>query len=195
MCMLYVCCMPYVHAIFCVLYGLGCGLCTIACWLVTTNCWTLACVCRQVLVKLNLMTVTLCVVMDRPYQFYHITPLLTFWFLVIYVFMATCPRVCQQSAYGESFLCDYTLTQTNTQCFDHTHKHWRHTQSLCSQNVGGGRFPSRWSSQTDDIAALHCLHRKPRFSCFTYTLFFVISENNKEICSWNLDTYGYTIAC
>ena len=34
----------------------------------------------------------LCIVMDRPYQFYYYVPLCTFWFLVLYLSMAAWPR-------------------------------------------------------------------------------------------------------
>uniref|UniRef100_A0A4W4H7V6 N-acetylneuraminate (7)9-O-acetyltransferase n=1 Tax=Electrophorus electricus TaxID=8005 RepID=A0A4W4H7V6_ELEEL len=38
----------------------------------------------QVLFRLNFLVVVLCLVMDRPYQFYYFVPLVTFWFVVIY---------------------------------------------------------------------------------------------------------------
>ena len=37
---------------------------------------------------MNFLTVVLCMVMDRPYQFYYFVPLVTFWYIVIYVTMA-----------------------------------------------------------------------------------------------------------
>lgn len=40
----------------------------------------------------NLLAVLLCVVMNRTYQFYFFVPLTTFWFLVLYFFMAIPPR-------------------------------------------------------------------------------------------------------
>ena len=46
----------------------------------------------QVLFRLNFLTVMLCIVMDRSYQFYYYVPLCTFWFLVLYLSMAAWPR-------------------------------------------------------------------------------------------------------
>lgn len=47
----------------------------------------------QVLFRLNLLTVTLCLCMNRPYQFYHFVPLVSFWFLVVYILAWLPPRV------------------------------------------------------------------------------------------------------
>jgi len=47
----------------------------------------------KVLTRLNLFCVTLCLVMGHPYQFYYLVPLLTFWFVIIYLLMAIFPRV------------------------------------------------------------------------------------------------------
>ena len=46
----------------------------------------------QVLFRLNFLTVMLCIVMNRPYQFYYFVPLCTFWYLVLYLAMAMWPR-------------------------------------------------------------------------------------------------------
>nr|CAB3227707.1 CAS1 domain-containing protein 1 [Phallusia mammillata] len=45
-----------------------------------------------VMFRLNFLTVMLCIVMDRPYQFYYFVPLCSFWFLVLYIAMALWPR-------------------------------------------------------------------------------------------------------
>ncbi|KJE94276.1 hypothetical protein, variant [Capsaspora owczarzaki ATCC 30864] len=42
----------------------------------------------QVLTRLNVLTIGLCMVMDKPYQFYYFVPLSSFWFLVVYAIMA-----------------------------------------------------------------------------------------------------------
>lgn len=52
----------------------------------------------QVLFRLNFLVLVLCVVMDRPYQFYYFVPLVTFWFVVIYATLATWPQILQKQA-------------------------------------------------------------------------------------------------
>ena len=39
------------------------------------------------------MTVTLCLCMNRPYQFYYFVPLVSFWFLMVYLVLALPPQV------------------------------------------------------------------------------------------------------
>ncbi|KAM8884455.1 N-acetylneuraminate (7)9-O-acetyltransferase [Synchiropus picturatus] len=51
----------------------------------------------QVLFRLNFLVVVLCMVMDRPYQFYYFVPLVTFWFVLIYGAMAVWPQILQKS--------------------------------------------------------------------------------------------------
>lgn len=50
----------------------------------------------QVLFRLNFLVVVLCIVMDRPYQFYYFVPLVTFWFVLIYATMAMWPQILQK---------------------------------------------------------------------------------------------------
>lgn len=52
----------------------------------------------QVLFRLNFLVLVLCVVMDRPYQFYYFVPLVTFWFVVIYGTLAMWPQILQKRA-------------------------------------------------------------------------------------------------
>ncbi|XP_063777469.1 N-acetylneuraminate 9-O-acetyltransferase isoform X2 [Pseudophryne corroboree] len=54
----------------------------------------------QVVFRLNFLVVVLCIVMDRPYQFYYFVPLVTFWFMVIYGSMALWPQIIQKKANG-----------------------------------------------------------------------------------------------
>ena len=42
---------------------------------------------------MNIFVVILCLVMGRPYQFYYFVPLVTFWFLVLYVVLLVYPKV------------------------------------------------------------------------------------------------------
>lgn len=62
----------------------------------------------NVVFRLNFLTVSLCLVMDRLYQFYYFVPLCTFWFLVLYVSMAFWPRanikLVQQNGSGDGIL-------------------------------------------------------------------------------------------
>uniref|UniRef100_A0A8C5NES2 Cas1p 10 TM acyl transferase domain-containing protein n=1 Tax=Gouania willdenowi TaxID=441366 RepID=A0A8C5NES2_GOUWI len=52
----------------------------------------------QVLFRLNFLVVVLCMVMNRPYQFYYFVPLVTFWFILIYGVMAMWPQILQKRA-------------------------------------------------------------------------------------------------
>ncbi|KDR17548.1 CAS1 domain-containing protein 1, partial [Zootermopsis nevadensis] len=52
----------------------------------------------QVLFRLNFMTVTLCLCMNRPYQFYYFVPLISFWFLMVYLVLALPPQVTAASS-------------------------------------------------------------------------------------------------
>lgn len=52
----------------------------------------------QVLFRLNFLVLLLCVVMDRPYQFYYFVPLVTFWFVIIYSTLAMWPQIVQKKA-------------------------------------------------------------------------------------------------
>uniref|UniRef100_A0ABM5GNQ1 N-acetylneuraminate (7)9-O-acetyltransferase isoform X3 n=1 Tax=Pogona vitticeps TaxID=103695 RepID=A0ABM5GNQ1_9SAUR len=54
----------------------------------------------QVLFRLNFLVVVLCIVMDRSYQFYYFVPLVTVWFIIIYVTLALWPQIVQKKANG-----------------------------------------------------------------------------------------------
>ncbi|OCT74014.1 hypothetical protein XELAEV_18032977mg [Xenopus laevis] len=56
----------------------------------------------QVVFRLNFLVVVLCIVMDRPYQFYYFVPLVTFWFMFIYATMAFWPQILQKTANANS---------------------------------------------------------------------------------------------
>ena len=51
--------------------------------------------------RMNILVAVLCLVMGRPYQFYYFVPLVSFWFVVIYLFVAAWPRVTAAFVKGE----------------------------------------------------------------------------------------------
>ena len=42
---------------------------------------------------MNLLTVAMCLCMNRPYQSYYFVPLVTFWYLIVYAVLAMPPKV------------------------------------------------------------------------------------------------------
>ncbi|XP_069769761.1 N-acetylneuraminate (7)9-O-acetyltransferase isoform X2 [Narcine bancroftii] len=54
----------------------------------------------QILFRLNFLVVVLCLVMDRPYQFYYFVPLVTFWFIVIYATLGIWPQTGKKDENG-----------------------------------------------------------------------------------------------
>lgn len=65
------------------------------------NAMKLPSVCVQVLLRLNLFTVLVAMVMGSVYEQYYFPPLVSFWFIVLYTFMATWPRLTHQTVMGE----------------------------------------------------------------------------------------------
>ena len=57
--------------------------------------------CVQVLLRLNLFTVLVAMVMGSAYELYYFPPLVSFWFVVLYIVMATRPRLTRQAVMGE----------------------------------------------------------------------------------------------
>ncbi|KAK9877974.1 hypothetical protein WA026_020189 [Henosepilachna vigintioctopunctata] len=59
--------------------------------------------------QLNFMTVVLCLCMNRPYQFYYFVPLLSFWYLMIYCFLAFPPNITAVSSESNPMQYSYLL--------------------------------------------------------------------------------------
>nr|XP_027211250.1 N-acetylneuraminate 9-O-acetyltransferase-like [Penaeus vannamei] len=47
----------------------------------------------QVMFRLNFLVVILCLVMNRPYQFYYFVPLISFWYTVMHLTLVLPPRI------------------------------------------------------------------------------------------------------
>lgn len=67
----------------------------------------------QVLFRLNFLVVVLCIVMDRPYQFYYFVPLVTVWFMVIYVTLALWPQIIQKKSKRKLFVAFWLTVETS----------------------------------------------------------------------------------
>ncbi|XP_043225146.1 N-acetylneuraminate 9-O-acetyltransferase-like [Amphibalanus amphitrite] len=52
----------------------------------------------KVVFRMNMLTVTLCFCMNRPYQFYYFVPLVTFWYVMLYIMLVIPPRVTAKSS-------------------------------------------------------------------------------------------------
>lgn len=81
--------------------------------------YLLRCLCHihsQVLFRLNFLVLVLCVVMDRPYQFYYFVPLVTFWFVVIYTTMAVWPQILQKTANSRCQITDLYILRSVVSC-------------------------------------------------------------------------------
>jgi len=65
----------------------------------------------QVLFRMNFMTVLICLCMNRPYQSYYFVPLVSFWYLVVYVVLALPPRASTASLDTKSMAYCYILVK------------------------------------------------------------------------------------
>ncbi|KAJ1529582.1 hypothetical protein ONE63_006352 [Megalurothrips usitatus] len=54
----------------------------------------------QILFRINFLSIVLCLAMDRPYQFYYFTPLISWWVFSIFLLLALPPRVSAMSSDG-----------------------------------------------------------------------------------------------
>eukprot|EP00118_Oscarella_pearsei_P014946 m.131172 g.131172 ORF g.131172 m.131172 type:complete len:778 (+) comp38040_c0_seq18:156-2489(+) len=54
----------------------------------------------QVMLRMNLLTVLLSYIMDRPYQFYYFVPLVSFYFIIVYLTHLVWPQVDASKAKG-----------------------------------------------------------------------------------------------
>ncbi|XP_078723107.1 N-acetylneuraminate (7)9-O-acetyltransferase isoform X1 [Lampetra fluviatilis] len=57
----------------------------------------------QVCFRLNFLVVILCLVMDRPYQFYYFVPLVTVWFIVMFLLLSIWPQISAKISNGSVF--------------------------------------------------------------------------------------------
>lgn len=55
-----------------------------------------------VILRLNFLTLCLCFCMNRPYQFYYFVPLITFWYVVMFVTFKIVPHITSASVEGKS---------------------------------------------------------------------------------------------
>ena len=53
--------------------------------------------------RMNFLVICLCLIMNRPYQFYYFVPLISFWFLIMYLTLSGIPQVTAQSCEGNIF--------------------------------------------------------------------------------------------
>ena len=60
---------------------------------------------------MNFMTVLICLCMNRPYQSYYFVPLVSFWYLVVYVVLALPPRASTASLDTKSMAYCYILVK------------------------------------------------------------------------------------
>ncbi|CAL1272802.1 unnamed protein product [Larinioides sclopetarius] len=63
----------------------------------------------QVLFRLNFLVVVLCLCMNRPYQFYYFVPLVSFWFVVMFVTVKSVPQVTAPAAEVNPLLYFYMI--------------------------------------------------------------------------------------
>ena len=53
------------------------------------------------MLRLNFSTVLVAMVMGAPYEQYYFVPLICFWFIFLYLFMVSWPRVTRSNMLGE----------------------------------------------------------------------------------------------
>ncbi|XP_042898076.1 N-acetylneuraminate (7)9-O-acetyltransferase isoform X2 [Parasteatoda tepidariorum] len=63
----------------------------------------------QVLFRLNFLVVVLCLCMNRPYQFYYFVPLVSFWFVVMFITVKSVPQVTAPAAEANPLLYFYMV--------------------------------------------------------------------------------------
>uniref|UniRef100_A0A914WER7 Cas1p 10 TM acyl transferase domain-containing protein n=1 Tax=Plectus sambesii TaxID=2011161 RepID=A0A914WER7_9BILA len=56
----------------------------------------------KTLLRYNLLTAVLCVALNRPYQFYELTPVISYWFLVVYAVFVIPPVATSLSVHGNA---------------------------------------------------------------------------------------------
>ncbi|CAL4067516.1 unnamed protein product, partial [Meganyctiphanes norvegica] len=51
----------------------------------------------QVMFRINFLVISLCLIMNRPYQFYYFVPLVSFWYTVLHITLVLPPRITRPS--------------------------------------------------------------------------------------------------
>ena len=82
--------------------------------------------------RMNILVAVLCLVMGRPYQFYYFVPLVSFWFVVIYLFVAAWPRVTAAFVKGEKSVFRSGIGSEENWCNAHTFFSTELTFSSCA---------------------------------------------------------------
>lgn len=117
----------------------------------------------QVLFRLNFLVVVLCVVMDRPYQFYYFVPLVTFWFVIIYGTLAMWPQILQKTANSRCLI----ITHSIRPALWLIEKKTQTSVSFCEQAAACGILGS-WQSYWASCCSSACSHiqRWVKFNTF-----------------------------
>ena len=108
------------------------------------------------MVRYNLLVVCLCLVMNRPYQFYYFVPLITFWYTVMFLTAALWPRANSKNIDGE------------LRCVDVVCHWWAWLLPVS--------FCSRSDSQTNHFLMKALKHHYRWVQCFVWVLIQLLNN-------------------